>query len=88
MDLIYSELDKLMERIRQEGFVPDLSFVLHDEEGETKEKMLYAHSEKLAIVFGLMNLGHESLIRITKNSQSVWIVILLQSLSLRLQEGK
>ena len=67
MDVIYSELDKLMERIRQEGYVPDLSFVLHDVDGETKEKMLYAHSEKLAIVFGLMNLGHESLIRITKN---------------------
>ncbi|TYJ08381.1 hypothetical protein E1A91_A11G070700v1 [Gossypium mustelinum] len=67
MDLIYSELGKLMERIRQEGYIPDVSFVLHDVEGETKEMMLYAHSEKLAIVFGLIKLGHESLIRITKN---------------------
>ncbi|XP_022774177.1 pentatricopeptide repeat-containing protein At3g26782, mitochondrial-like [Durio zibethinus] len=67
IDVIYLELDKLMGRIRQQGYVPDLSFVLHDVDGETKEKMLYAHSEKLAIVFGLMNLGHESLIRITKN---------------------
>ncbi|XP_040937662.1 pentatricopeptide repeat-containing protein At1g11290, chloroplastic [Gossypium hirsutum] len=67
MDLIYSELGKLMERIRQEGYIPDVSFVLHDVEGETKEMMLYAHSEKLAIVFGLIKLGHESSIRITKN---------------------
>ncbi|XVF59920.1 hypothetical protein PTKIN_Ptkin08bG0000700 [Pterospermum kingtungense] len=67
MDAIYSELEKLMQRIRQEGYVPDLSFALHDVDGETKEKMLYAHSEKLAIVFGLMKLGHEKLIRITKN---------------------
>ncbi|KAH1080646.1 hypothetical protein J1N35_020407 [Gossypium stocksii] len=67
MDLIYSELGKLMEKIRQEGYIPDVSFVLHDVEGETKEMMLYAHSEKLAIVFGLIKLGHESSIRITKN---------------------
>ncbi|KAG4173497.1 hypothetical protein ERO13_A11G061666v2 [Gossypium hirsutum] len=52
MDLIYSELGKLMERIRQEGYIPDVSFVLHDVEGETKEMMLYAHSEKLPSFLG------------------------------------
>ncbi|KAK8693260.1 hypothetical protein V6N13_070852 [Hibiscus sabdariffa] len=66
-ELIYSELGKLMERIRQEGYVPDLSFVLHDVEGETREMMLYAHSEKLAIVFGLIKTESGSSIRITKN---------------------
>ncbi|XP_039042701.1 pentatricopeptide repeat-containing protein At3g26782, mitochondrial-like [Hibiscus syriacus] len=66
-DLIYSELGKLMERIRQEGYVPDLSFAFHDVEEETREMMLYAHSEKLAIVFGLIKSGYESSIRITKN---------------------
>ncbi|KAK9271928.1 hypothetical protein L1049_002294 [Liquidambar formosana] len=66
-DLIYSELEKVMDRIRQEGYVPDLNFVLHDVEEEMKEKMLYVHSEKLAIVFGLLNSVPESVIRITKN---------------------
>ncbi|XP_068319098.1 putative pentatricopeptide repeat-containing protein At3g49142 [Pyrus communis] len=66
-DLIYMELEKLINRIRQEGYKPDLNFVLHDVEEEMKEKMLYAHSEKLAIVFGLLNLGPESVIRIKKN---------------------
>lgn len=66
-DLIYSELRKLMDRIQEAGYVPDLSFVLHDTEEETKEKMLYAHSEKLAIVFGLLNSAPESKIRIRKN---------------------
>ncbi|KAF2301750.1 hypothetical protein GH714_028889 [Hevea brasiliensis] len=54
-DLIYSELERVMDRIRQEGYTPDMNFVLHDVEEETKEKMLYVHSEKLAIVFGLLN---------------------------------
>ncbi|GLU14619.1 hypothetical protein SLE2022_311790 [Rubroshorea leprosula] len=66
-DVIYSELEKLMDRIKGEGYTPDLSFVLHDVEEETKEKMLYSHGEKLAIVYGLMKLKEESVIRITKN---------------------
>lgn len=66
-DLIYLELAKLMDRIRREGYTPDLNFALHDVEGETKEKMLYVHSEKLAIVFALLNSGPGSVIRIKKN---------------------
>lgn len=66
-DLIYLELAKLMDRIRREGYTPDLNFALHDVEEETKEKMLYMHSEKLAIVFGLLNSGPGSVIRIKKN---------------------
>lgn len=66
-ELIYSELAKLMDRIRREGYTPDLNFALHDVEEETKEKMLYVHSEKLAIVFGLLNSGPGSAIRIKKN---------------------
>ncbi|WCJ40273.1 Pentatricopeptide repeat (PPR) superfamily protein [Euphorbia peplus] len=66
-DLIYLELERLMDRIRQEGYTPDTNFVLHDVEEETKEKMLYVHSEKLAIVFGLLNSESESVIRIRKN---------------------
>ncbi|CAK7348172.1 unnamed protein product [Dovyalis caffra] len=66
-ELIYSELERLMDRIRLEGYSPDINFVLHDVEEETKENMLFLHSEKLAIVFGLLNLGPESVIRIRKN---------------------
>ncbi|KAL5566732.1 hypothetical protein UlMin_029896 [Ulmus minor] len=66
-DLIYSELEKMMNRIQLEGYKPNLNFVLHDADEVTKEKMLYAHSEKLAVVFGLLNLGPENVIRIRKN---------------------
>lgn len=66
-DLIYSELERVMDMIRLEGYTPDINFVLHDVEEETKERMLYVHSEKLAIVFGLLNSGSQSVIRIRKN---------------------
>lgn len=66
-DMIYRELERLIERIREVGYIPDTNFVLYDVEEEMKEKMLFAHSEKLAIVFGLLNSGPESTIRIVKN---------------------
>ncbi|WOL20285.1 hypothetical protein Cni_G29089 [Canna indica] len=66
-DLIYTELDRLMDRIKQAGYVPNTNFSLHDVEEETKEKSLYVHSEKLAIVFGLINTRPECIIRVHKN---------------------
>jgi pentatricopeptide repeat protein len=66
-NLIYLELEKMINRIREVGYVPDLNFVLHDVEEEMKEKMLYVHSEKLAIVFGLLNTEPDCVIRIKKN---------------------
>ncbi|KAG9447333.1 hypothetical protein H6P81_013461 [Aristolochia fimbriata] len=65
--LIYEELERLIQRIREAGYVPNTNFVLHDVEEEAKEKMLYVHSEKLAIVFGLINSSPGTVIRITKN---------------------
>lgn len=66
-DLIYRELERLMDRIRRMGYVPNTNFALHDVEEETKEKSLYVHSEKLAVVFGLINSGPGCVIRIHKN---------------------
>ncbi|XP_068666778.1 pentatricopeptide repeat-containing protein At1g11290, chloroplastic-like [Aristolochia californica] len=65
--LIYEELESLILRIKDAGYVPNTNFVLHDVEEEAKEKMLYVHSEKLAIVFGLINSSSRTVIRITKN---------------------
>ncbi|PKA47114.1 Putative pentatricopeptide repeat-containing protein [Apostasia shenzhenica] len=66
-DMIYKELDRLMERIKQVGYVPNTSFALHDVEEETKETSLYVHSEKLAIVYGILKLDPEADIQIQKN---------------------
>ncbi|KAF5727028.1 pentatricopeptide repeat-containing protein [Tripterygium wilfordii] len=47
------------------GYIPDLSFAPHD--GEVKQEVLCGHSEKLAIVFGLLKAGDGVPIRVTKN---------------------
>eukprot|EP01018_Ginkgo_biloba_P011245 Gb_34297 [translate_table: standard] len=64
---IYATLDTLLEQMKAAGYVPDTDFVLHDVEEEVKEHLLFSHSEKLAIAFGLMNTNPGVLIRITKN---------------------
>ncbi|KAL9995091.1 putative DYW domain-containing protein [Helianthus debilis subsp. tardiflorus] len=53
--------------ITEVGYVPDTSFVLHDVEGEQMEDPLLYHSEKLAIVYGLMALTKGKTVRIRKN---------------------
>lgn len=64
---IYSTLESLDRQMKQAGYVPDTKLVLHDVEEELKEHILYQHSEKLAIVFGIINIPSGTPIRIFKN---------------------
>ncbi|XP_047309000.1 pentatricopeptide repeat-containing protein At2g33760-like [Impatiens glandulifera] len=65
---IYDKLRILGEKIELVGYVPNTDFVLHDVDEEVKVGMLYAHSEKLAIAFGLLSANEgSSPIRLTKN---------------------
>lgn len=64
---IYQELNEIIWRLKEEGYVPDTNFVLQDIEGEQMENSLLYHSEKLAIVFGIMSLPKGKTIRIRKN---------------------
>ncbi|KAA8546192.1 hypothetical protein F0562_020914 [Nyssa sinensis] len=48
---ICRELNQLIWRMKEVGYVPDTNFVLQDLEGEQREDSLLYHSEKLAIVF-------------------------------------
>ncbi|OIT32789.1 PREDICTED: pentatricopeptide repeat-containing protein At5g66520-like [Nicotiana attenuata] len=64
---IFEIWDKLLEQMRFKGYVPNTSVVLLDMEENEKEKYLYRHSEKLALVFGLMNTKPGETIRIMKN---------------------
>ncbi|XWS46023.1 hypothetical protein CRYUN_Cryun14cG0029800 [Craigia yunnanensis] len=63
---IYSKIDEIMVLIKEAGYVPDISFALHNTGEEGKELGLY-HSEKLAIVFGLLTVPTKAPIRICKN---------------------
>ncbi|KAH0971685.1 hypothetical protein GBA52_023841 [Prunus armeniaca] len=64
---IYAMLESLDKKLELAGYVPDTNFVLHDVDEEVKLGMLYSHSEKLAIAFGLIATADGTPIRITKN---------------------
>ncbi|KAL2532379.1 Pentatricopeptide repeat-containing protein [Abeliophyllum distichum] len=67
MDEISRQLNKIIWRLKEVGYVPDTNFVLQDLEGEQSESSLLYHSEKLAIVFGIMSLPKRKTVRIRKN---------------------
>lgn len=64
---INEALEVLLERMEQEGYIPDTNEVLHDVDEEHKRNLLYNHSERLAIGFGLISTPEGSTIRVTKN---------------------
>ncbi|KAL7153282.1 hypothetical protein ABFS83_04G156900 [Erythranthe nasuta] len=67
INAIHEELNRIMSRLKGEGYVTDTNFVLQDLEGEQMENSLAHHSEKLAIVFGMMSLPKGKTVRIRKN---------------------
>ncbi|KAJ9166948.1 hypothetical protein P3X46_021637 [Hevea brasiliensis] len=70
-EAICTRLNLLIGQLKGRGYVPETSLALHDIEEEHKEEQLYHHSEKLALVFAMMNEGslhHDrSVIKIIKN---------------------
>ncbi|XXG78489.1 hypothetical protein AAC387_Pa08g2428 [Persea americana] len=64
---IYALLEKLSTRMKEEGYVPDTNFVLHDVEEEQKEHNLSHHSEKLAVAFGIIETPPGTPIKVFKN---------------------
>ncbi|XP_054809865.1 putative pentatricopeptide repeat-containing protein At3g49142 isoform X2 [Prosopis cineraria] len=64
---IYEELDVLVGKMKELGYVPETDSALHDVEEEDKQYHLAVHSEKLAIVFAILNTQPGFAIRITKN---------------------
>ncbi|XP_027341762.1 pentatricopeptide repeat-containing protein At3g62890-like [Abrus precatorius] len=66
-EVIFEMWEKLLVKIKAKGYVPNTSVVLLDVEDQEKEKFLFRHSEKLALVYGLMNTKPGMPIRIIKN---------------------
>ncbi|PQP99370.1 hypothetical protein Pyn_03484 [Prunus yedoensis var. nudiflora] len=64
---VYAKLKELNLRLKEAGYKPDTTSVFYDVEEEVREKMLWDHSERLAIAFALINTGPGTTIRITKN---------------------
>lgn len=67
MAQIIEKLNKLSLEMKKSGFFPVTNFVLQDVEEQDKEQFLCGHSEKLAVVFGLLNTHQGSPLRVIKN---------------------
>lgn len=67
MSQIMKKLNKLSMEMKKSGYFPVSDFVLQDVEEQDKEQILCGHSEKLAVVFGLLNTTPGSAIRVIKN---------------------
>eukprot|EP00268_Persea_americana_P013340 TRINITY_DN15814_c2_g1_i1.p1 TRINITY_DN15814_c2_g1~~TRINITY_DN15814_c2_g1_i1.p1 ORF type:complete len:931 (+),score=175.98 TRINITY_DN15814_c2_g1_i1:3-2795(+) len=64
---IYAKLDELSDLMSKAGYVPMVDIDLHDVERSEKEKLLYHHSEKIAVAFGLISTPTGAPIRVKKN---------------------
>ncbi|XP_057954681.1 pentatricopeptide repeat-containing protein At5g04780, mitochondrial-like isoform X2 [Malania oleifera] len=64
---IYAKLDELSDLMYKAGYVPAVEVDLHDVERSEKELLLYHHSEKLAVAFGLIATPPGAPIRVKKN---------------------
>ncbi|OMO84487.1 hypothetical protein COLO4_22007 [Corchorus olitorius] len=60
-------LEDLLNRLKTLGYQPNLSSVAYDVNDEDKRRILMAHSEKLALAFGLLSTNSDCPIRIMKN---------------------
>ncbi|XP_010446721.1 PREDICTED: pentatricopeptide repeat-containing protein At4g37170 [Camelina sativa] len=63
-------LCELRKKMKEEGYVPATSLVLHDVEDEQKEDNLVHHSEKLAVAFAILSTQEGTAIKVFKNLRS------------------
>ncbi|WCJ41802.1 Pentatricopeptide repeat-containing protein At2g27610 [Euphorbia peplus] len=66
-DAIYSKLDEIRMKLKDVGYQADTNFVLRDVDEELKESILFQHSERLAIAFGLIATPGGTPLQIVKN---------------------
>ena len=64
---IYDVLNNLSDKLKAEGYIPDTRLVFRNIDEEQKVHALCAHSEKLAIAYGLMHTPRGMPIRVYKN---------------------
>ncbi|KAG8662735.1 hypothetical protein MANES_01G139300v8 [Manihot esculenta] len=67
MTQIIEKLAELSMEMKKSGCFPDIDFVFQDVEEQDKEQILCGHSEKLAVVLGLLNTSPGSPLQVIKN---------------------
>ncbi|KAK7405356.1 hypothetical protein VNO78_06605 [Psophocarpus tetragonolobus] len=66
-DEIYAKLDQLGDLLSKAGYSPIVEIDIHNVNKSEKEKLLYHHSEKLAVAYGLIATPPGAPIRVKKN---------------------
>ncbi|XP_024515135.1 pentatricopeptide repeat-containing protein At3g12770-like [Selaginella moellendorffii] len=66
-EAIYAELERLNREMKSLGYVPDTKVVLHNVDEARKEKLLWYHSERLAIAYGIISTPPGSSLCVIKN---------------------
>lgn len=64
---LYKDEEKMRAAMKEQAYVPDTRYVLHDIDQEAKEQALLYHSERLAIAYGLISTPARTPLRIIKN---------------------
>lgn len=64
---LYKDEEKIRAANKEQSYVPDTRYVLHDIDQEAKEQALLYHSERLAIAYGLISTPARTPLRIIKN---------------------
>lgn len=64
---IKQALEDILDRLKARGYQPDLNSVPYDVSDEEKRRLLMAHSEKLALAYGLLSTNAGCTIKIMKN---------------------
>ncbi|KAI5661312.1 hypothetical protein M9H77_20635 [Catharanthus roseus] len=64
---IMEKMHELSMEMKKAGYIPDTNFVLQDVEEQEKEQILCGHSEKLAVVLGLLNTKPGTPLTVLKN---------------------
>jgi hypothetical protein len=64
---IYSKLENIIRDLQNVGYFPDVTEVFVEVSEKEKQKIIYWHSEKLALAFALLISEPNTVIRIVKN---------------------
>ncbi|XP_011629038.2 pentatricopeptide repeat-containing protein At5g66520-like [Amborella trichopoda] len=64
---IHKMVEEIERKVKEMGYVMDISEVFLDLDGDMKKEVLLHHSEKLAVAFGLISMNSSEPIRISKN---------------------
>ncbi|KAG5232671.1 pentatricopeptide repeat-containing protein [Salix suchowensis] len=67
IEKISEMLAEMIKKLKEAGYLPDTSVILHNIDEEEKETALNYHSEKLAMAFGLISTAPGTPIRVVKN---------------------